>query len=179
MKEFKYFLLTDYEEEEIYLRERHKQGYKLVHVALPGRYTFVECTPEDYVYRLDFNPQNAKEKASYIQMFEDYGWEYIQDMNEYSYFRKKASETKEEENAIFTDNESKLEMLKRIMQRRFVPILVVFFSCFMTQFINLMHEATPYKYGFVIFFGILFVLYMYLFMHVLAGYKRLKEKYKD
>lgn len=179
MKELKYFLLTEYEEEEAYLREKHKQGYKLVHVSLPGVYEFIECTPEDYVYRLDYNPQNNSDKASYIQMFRDYGWEYIQDMNEFSYFRKKANLTNEEENHIFCDNESKMDMLKRIIQRRFLPILIVFLCCFLPQFTSIFHHESPLMYGFMVFFIILLVIYVYLITRVLAGYNRLKKKYED
>lgn len=178
MKEFKYFLLTEYEEEEAYLREKHKQGYKLVKVSLPGIYEFVSCTPEDYVYRLDFNPQSKENKSAYIQMFQDYGWEYLQDMNEYSYFRKKADETKEEENHIFCDNESKLDMLQRIIQKRFLPIIVLFLCCFVPQFTNLFYKESPLMYGLMTFFILLLLLWIYLMIRVLSGYQCLKKKYE-
>lgn len=179
VKEFKYFVLTEYEEEELYLREKHKQGYKLIHVSAPGIYEFVSCTPEDVVYRLDFNPQNKEDKATYIQMFTDYGWEYIQDMNEYSYFRKKVDKINEDENHIFCDNESKMDMLKRIIQRRFLPLIVIFLCCFMPQFTNLLHHESPLAYGFLVFFIILSVLLVYLMARIMGGYNRLKKKYED
>ena len=37
------------------------------------------------IYRIDFNPQKKENRESYLQMFKDYGWEYIQDLNEFSY----------------------------------------------------------------------------------------------
>ena len=112
-------------------------------------------------------------------MFNDYGWEYIQDMNEYSYFRKKASETNEEENHIFCDNESKMDMLKRIIQGRLLPIVVVFLCCFMPQFTNLFHRESPLTYGFLVFFIVFLVLWVYLMTRIMAGYNRLKKKYED
>ena len=100
-KEIKFFTLTEYEEEEQYLRNKHQQGYELVSIFLPGIYTFRKCQPKDVVYRLDYHPNKDQEKNNYIQMFQDYGWEYIQDLNGYSYFRKEASKNNVEENEIF------------------------------------------------------------------------------
>ena len=100
-------------------------------------------------------------------------------MNEYSYFRKKASETNEDENHIFCDNESKMDMLKRIIQRRLLPLIVIFLCCFMPQFTNLLHHESPLAYGFLVFFIILSVLLVYLMARIMGGYNRLKKKYED
>ena len=177
MKEFKCFLLTDYEDEEIYLREKHKSGYKLVKISLPGIYKFEECAPEDYVYRLDFNPQKKEDKDAYIQMFVDYGWEYMQDMNEFSYFRKKADLSNEDENHIFCDNESKMDMLKRIIKMRYLPIILISICC-MLLCINTMNVDTPLKSIFIIYFGIIIGILVTIFVRVYVGYIRLKNKYE-
>ena len=157
LREFHYFLLPDYEKEEEYLREMHKDGWKFTHVTLPGFYHFEPCEPEDVVYRIDFNPQPADKKRDYIRMFEDYGWEYLQDLNEFSYFRKSAMEADTE---IFSDNASKVDMMRRIFTKRMIPILVVFFCCLLSNLTNILRmgitHAEPFEY---VLFGLIFGLF--------------------
>ena len=161
-KEFHYFLLTDYDKEEEFLRKRHKEGWKFLQVKLPGIYYFEKCGAEDVVYRLDFNPQNPSEKQKYIRMFEDYGWEYLQDMNEYSYFRKAAKKGAEKDTEIFSDNESRLAMLKRIFNKRMVPILIVFLLCVFPQVIKMleMEVVSGFDIAFLAVFGAMFAVYL-------------------
>lgn len=178
-KEFHCFLLTDYEKEEEFLRSKHKEGYKFVKVTIPGIYYFEKCEPEDVVYRLDFYPLPLKEKRNYLLMFEDYGWEYMQDMNEFSYFRKSAKNVNEDETHIFSDNESKLDMLKRIFMRRMLPILTIFLICLLPQLGTIMGGEMngPYKVGLFCFWGIGFLLYMGIILHCAVGFYKLKKKY--
>ena len=77
--EIRIFTIADYEEEEVWLREQHRQGWKLVNTNLPVFYHFVKCEPEDVVYRLDY--KNSEEDGNYMQMFQDYGWEYFNSCN--------------------------------------------------------------------------------------------------
>ena len=175
MKQFKFFLISEFDREEVYLREMHKKGYELVHASLPGIYTFKECEPKDVVYRLDFNPLSLKDKLSYIQMFEDYGWNYLQDMNEFSYFRKEANLTNEKENEIFGDNESKLEMIKRITKRKLIPILVLYFCCFFPNLMNTINYGiTPFTYLLILFA----IFIIYIIIRVILGFNRLNIKFK-
>ncbi|MDF2543833.1 MAG: hypothetical protein K0S47_3551 [Herbinix sp.] len=109
----KRFFLADYEEEQIFLQEQHKNGWKLLK-SKGNLYTFEKCRTEDYIYQLDFNLNNKDEEA-YIQIFVDCGWEFIQKMGQWYYFRKLRSEV-DGENTIFSDKESKAEMCKRIVQ---------------------------------------------------------------
>lgn len=87
-KEFHFFVLPEYEEEEKYLCDMAKKGYLFEKVTLPGVYHFKKSEPTNMIYRIDFNPQKKENRESYLQMFKDYGWEYIQDLNEFSYFCK-------------------------------------------------------------------------------------------
>jgi len=118
VREYHCFMLPDYEEEEKFLREKHNAGLAFEKVKSPGFYYFSECEPEDVIYKLDFNPQKEKEEA-YLQMYADYGWEYIQEMNGYNYFKKSAAAAETDgEDEIFNDNESKLDMMQRIFRMR-------------------------------------------------------------
>ena len=178
LREFRYFMLPDYEKEEEYLREMHKDGWKFTHVTLPGNYHFEKCEPEDVVYRIDFNPQSADQKRGYVRMFEVYGWEYLQDLNEFSYFRKPAAEADTE---IFSDNASKVDMMRRVFAKRMVPVLVVFLCCLVPNVVNILRlgitHIRPYEY---ILFGLLYVvfgLYIGIITHCFVGFRRLARKY--
>ena len=65
----RFFTIADYEEEEIWLREMHQKGWKLVKTVIPCFYFFESCTPEDVVYRLDY--KNNGESNDYIKGITD------------------------------------------------------------------------------------------------------------
>ena len=182
-KEFHYFVLTDYEKEEEFLREKHKNGYRLEKVILPGIYYFEKCKPEDVVYKLDFNPKIELERESYVQLYADYGWEYIQDLNEYSYFRKAVEDGMETE--IFSDNASKMEMLKKIFLKRMIPVLVIFLACVLPQLVRLVHiqhlqqwNMDVWQSVWLAFWMVMLVLYMTILGKYLLGFWRLQKKYR-
>ena len=91
-KEFRYFTILEHEKEQEYLRRKGKEGWKFTKASGLGIYHFEESKPEDIVYQLDYNQEGLSHKDEYIRMFEDCGWEYIQDYAGYSYFRKPAAE---------------------------------------------------------------------------------------
>jgi lipopolysaccharide export LptBFGC system permease protein LptF len=133
-KEFRYFTIFNHHKEEEYLRTRHSEGWKFIKVTGIGFYHFERCEPDDVVYQLDYNPQNKNKKSEYIQMFEDCGWEYIQDYVDYSYFRKSSCEMNGSEE-IFNDEQSKADMLGRVFEGRIRPLYVIFAACLLPQFI--------------------------------------------
>ena len=178
-REFHMFLLTDYEEEEEFLRRRHLEGFRFIKVKIPGIYYFEKCPPEDMVYKLDFNPQNHKNKDSYHQMYRDYGWEYIQDLNEYSYFRKAVKEASPEDLEIFNDNTSKLDMLFRIFKLRMLPALAILFLIVIPCLINVLNSPASDITDIVltaIAIG-LFLFYLCVCTHCGIGFYRLRKKY--
>ena len=59
-------------------------------------------------------------------MFEDCGWEYITTYVGYAYFRKPVAQMQQQEE-IFFDDSSKLEMMQRIFKGRMIPMFIVFF----------------------------------------------------
>lgn len=139
-KENRYFNIVQYEQEAAYLREMHKQGWKVVKVTFPGHYTFEACTPQDVVYQLDYNQEGIQHKEEYTRMFADCGWEYLFDFVGYSYFRKPAAEMNGEEE-IFCDDESRLEMMRRIFAGRLLPLLVLFCCVIVPGLIRFGHDA--------------------------------------
>lgn len=61
----------------------HKTGWKFVKVSGLGVYHFEKCTPQDVVYQLDYNKNGLTHKDEYLKMFDDCGWEYMQDYFDY------------------------------------------------------------------------------------------------
>ena len=128
---YRIFTIADYEREALYFREMHAKGWKLRKVSysillFAVKYTFEKCQPEQVSYQLDFYPMEKSERASYLQLFKDCGWEHITDFNSFSYFRKAHSEI--ESNAefeIYNDVAGKLAMVNRILRLRLVPVLLL------------------------------------------------------
>lgn len=162
-KTWKWFSIMDYEKEAEYLGEMHRQGWKLKRVAGFGVYTFESCTPEDVVYQLDYNPEGIEHKGEYIQMFQDCGWEYLQDYVGYSYFRKPVCEMQGEEE-IFCDDASRLDMMKRVFQGRMLPLVCIFFCAILPQLFLQGSQSGRAADILTIVFGILAGLYLLLFL---------------
>jgi len=128
---YRLFTIADYEREALYFREMHAKGFKLRKVSysillFAVKYTFEKCQPEQVSYQLDFYPMEKSERASYLQLFKDCGWEHITDFNSFSYFRKAHSEIESDaEFEIYNDVAGKLAMVNRILRLRLVPVLLL------------------------------------------------------
>lgn len=131
---YRIFTIADYEREALYFREMHAEGWKLKEVTYSNlvvavKYTFEKCQPEQVSYQLDFYPMKKSERASYLQLFKDFGWEHITDFNGFSYFRKLHSGIESDaEFEIYNDAAGKLAVVKRILTMQMLPILLLFFS---------------------------------------------------
>jgi len=175
-KEIKFFNIMQYEKEAAYLRNMHKSGWKFVKMTGIGVYHFVECEPEDVVYQLDYNQEGLKNKEEYVQMFEDCGWEYLQDAFGYSYFRKPATDMQGEEE-IFCDDESRLEMMNRVFKGRLIPLIVLFCCCLLPQMMNSMFiYHSPFLVallgGLVGLYGVIFAVFAYQYVQYRNGGKK-------
>lgn len=167
-RQLKWFTIFEYEKEQAYLREMHRSGWKLANVTGLGMYHFEKCTPQDVIYQLDYNKDGLAHKEDYLKMFEDCGWEYIQDYVGYSYFRKAVADdgTAEE---IFCDEDSRFQMMQRVLKGRMLPLLILFFTVLLPQFINQLFYARHYPIAvftggilamYLVIFGMCFVKYM-------------------
>ena len=171
--EWKYFTIMEYEEEQEYLRQKHQEGWKFIKATGLGIYHFEKCEPEDVVYQLDYNQEGREHMDEYVQMFGDCGWEYISDFFGYSYFRKPADEMGEEE-GIFCDDESRLDMMRRIFRGRMVPVLIIFAGILIPTLIReLAGDGTP-AYGMVAIFVLALVLWAGIFIRYGVKYRQYK-----
>ena len=158
-KQFKYFSIFNYEKEQEYLSEMHRNGWKFLRVTGIGVFHFEECEPADVVYQLDYNKEGHSHKAEYVQMFHDCGWEYIQDYADFSYFRKNVSDMHGDEE-IFCDDASRLALMERIYKGRLLPLVILFSAVEFPQFVfNLLSQ----NYGLAAVLGAIVGLYLWVF----------------
>ena len=185
---YRIFTIADYEREALYFREMHAKGWKLRKVSysillFAVKYTFEKCQPEQVSYQLDFYPMEKSERASYLQLFKDCGWEHITDFNGFSYFRKLHSEIESDaEFEIYNDAAGKLAMVKRILTRRMLPILLLFLAL-LPVFLQSVSGGSSFsweKFLIVIIHSVLLIVYAiqisYIFWSLFQKWKELSDK---
>ena len=174
-KQFRWFTIFEYEKEQEYLRKMHASGWKFVKVTGLGSYHFEECTPRDVIYQLDYNSDGLAHKDEYLQIFRDCGWDYIQDYAGYSYFRKEVGEDGVAEE-IFCDDESRLQMMNRVIKGRMIPLLVLFFAILLPQFVLNLTIYNNYVSAAVS--GAILSVYVTVFATVFVKYNQFRNKVK-
>ena len=175
---FKWFTIFQYKKEQEYLGKMHAKGWKLKSASGLGFYHFVKCEPEEMVYQLDYYQGSNDNKGEYLQMFKDCGWEYLFDHAGYSYFRKSVSNMQGHEE-IFCDDESRLDMMKRVIQGRVITLIPLFCCIVFPNFVRTFNDGDILRktsIGFSVFFGLSFVLYAWIFVYSLVWYLRFKNK---
>ena len=185
---YRIFTIADYEREALYFREMHAKGWKLKEVSYSNlvvavKYTFEKCQPEQMSYQLDFYPMKKSERASYLQLFKDCGWEHITDFNGFSYFRKLHSGIESDtEFEIYNDAAGKLAMVKRILTMRMLPILLLF-SALLPVFSKFVSGGNYFSWEMfliVIIDGVLLIVFAiqisYIFWKLFQKWKELSDK---
>jgi len=180
--------IADYDREALYLRKMHAEGWKLKEVTYSNlvvavKYTFEKCQPEQVSYQLDFYPMKKSERASYLQLFKDCGWEHITDFNGFSYFRKLHSGIESDaEFEIYNDAAGRLAMLKRILTKRMLPILLLFLAL-LPVFSKFVSGGSSFSWVVFLIFIIDWVLLIvfaiqisYIFWSLFQKWKELSDK---
>ena len=110
---FQFFAAWDYEFEEQEFNRMSEQGWQLVSGgSFSQKYEYDDSVV--YRYQLDYN-NDIKDMARYEETFRDAGWERVNStVNDWHIFRKVYDPQKPaEEYEIYTDEQSRVEMLKR------------------------------------------------------------------
>lgn len=175
-RELRFFTIAEWDKEEEYLRMRHREGWKFVNLTVPGYYHFEKCTPEDVIYQLDYNEEGLKHKEEYVQMFRDCGWEYLQDYAGYSYFRKPVAAMKDGEEAIFCDDESRLDMMHRVLAGRYMPLLIILVLVILPNLYDQLHSTDADMPILFLLFFILLLFYLWVVASFLYRYMKLKNR---
>ena len=185
---YRIFTIADYEREALYFREMHAKGWKLRKVSysillFAVKYTFEKCHPEQVSYQLDFYPMEKSERASYLQLFKDCGWEHITDFNGFSYFRKLHSGIESDaEFEIYNDAAGKLAVVKRILIIRMIPILLLFlliFSALLPVFSKFVSGGSSFSWDMFLIVLIDFVLLIIHAIQISYVLWRLSQKWKE
>ena len=176
--------IADYDREALYLSEMHAEGWKLKEVSYSSlvvavKYTFEKCQPEQVVYQLDFYPMKKSERASYLQLFKDCGWEHITGFNGFSYFRKPYSQIESDaEFEIYNDAAGKLAMVKKILTMRMLPILLLFLAL-LPVFSKSVSGGSSFRWEVFLIFIIDWVLLIVFAIQISYIFWRLFQKWKE
>ena len=125
-KTHKWFWDYDYDKQEKFYTEMQAKGWALIKQEREGEVyeqRFEKCEPANVVYKIGYNAEKTG-RGSYIQMFEDYGWEFVGETNDFYCFRKSADGVSPEELDIFSDDGSRLDMAKNAAMA-WLPILLM------------------------------------------------------
>ena len=80
-----------------------------------------------------------------------------------------------EDEGIFCDDSSRLEMMKRVFRGRLLPLLFIFFVVIIPQlFLNASLEGE--KEIFFVIFGMLFLVYIAIFISFVVKYRAFKKR---
>ena len=155
----KIFLLPDYEKEGEYLTKMHSVGWKLEKVCAYSQH-FVKCEPENVIYKLDY-VANGADYPEYIKMYADYGWEHCGRVAGFDYFRRNANGLSEEEMEIFSDPQSKLNMMKRVILRRMTPLLIIFFLTILPNMCLIVINSSHMDKSITLVMSIIYILHCF------------------
>lgn len=169
VKKSKWFWAWQDEKEEDWLREMSKQGYHLNKPVFFGSYEFDLGEPADYIYRLDFNASSNKDLDTYLQLFDDAGWEYLGNLGGWQYFRIKAIAGERPE--IFSDNESKIQKYQRL-----IASLTIFFPVYLIDLVILSKYDSAFMDIVLIFFTIVIILFAVGIFFLVRRIGQLKKK---
>lgn len=125
---FKMFAAWDYEFEEKEYDRMSEKGWQLVNGgSFSQKYAYDDSVI--YRYRLDYN-NDIQDIARYDETFRDAGWERVNStFNGWHVFRKRYDPSlPPEEYAIYTDDQSRAEMLKRWRNLCFIGIGMLLIS---------------------------------------------------
>ena len=168
IRKFKWFWAWQDEAEEDWLREMANNGWHLVGIGFPTIYTLKAGEPADYVYRLDYRAHWKMEKEDYLNLFQDSGWEYVQEMAGWHYFRKLSQPGEEME--IYTDAESKIEKYQRLLAFLGILALPLVFSM-----INFRDPPYAWFSPIQVIIALIFLLYIYALIRILVRINELKR----
>ena len=176
MKKIIWKAYMDYEKEEAWLNKLSAQGLAFTNYFF-FRYTFADCRPGEYVYRIELlqNSVEHAESKKYISFMAENGVEHIASWIRWVYFRKKAENGSFD---IYSDIDSRLAHYRRI-GALWWPLICLDLLLGISQFISGMnyelHGTNIGAFPFL-FNGILLLcLGVIFFIQLIALRKKIKK----
>jgi hypothetical protein len=117
---FRWLLPWNDENEERWLAEQARSGWRLRKVGCFGGYTFERSAPTEVVYRIDVGPPKGRDRSEYFGLFSDAGWEHLGNRGLWQFFSREATDGSAPE--IYTDTSSRIGKYRRIVA--FMAIMV-------------------------------------------------------
>ncbi len=161
----KWFWAWDFDKEEAWLNEMAAKGLGLVSVGF-ARYEFEDCIPGEYSFRIELLEQFPDHPVSrkYIEFIEETGAEQVGSIMKWVYFRKKTADGPFD---LFSDNQSRIKHLQRIILLLFIVAIVNIISgCYNLLLVFLWHS----------YVNLLGLLNLLLAAGILCGTLRLLKK---
>jgi len=122
-------VFPDSEREEPFLNEMSQKGWHLIKTNFFYCF-FQKGEPLDYQYRMEFIGKKQENEA-YMQLLQDVGWEIVDtrrdELGTWAYCRKLRSN--EDTLELYTDQESKLELIRRIRRAYWRMIGIALLVC--------------------------------------------------
>ncbi len=168
-RKFKWFWAWQDEAEEAWMRKMSNEGWHLSGIGFPTIYNFKFGEPKDYVYRLDYRSHWKMDKEDYLQLFLDSGWEYVEEMAGWHYFRKLARPGEDLE--IYTDAESKIEKYQRLLAFLGILMLPLVFTIFSLR----NSPSGGWMSIFQVISPLIFALYVYAIVKIWIRINQLKR----
>ena len=184
---FKYYTIADWEREQNWLTEMASQGWRFLKTN-GFFYTFERREPENVAYRLDYSGLREGDRGDYYAMLRDYGWEYLQDINGFSYFRKPADGVSKEELELFSDGESRIKMIKKFLVAKMPLIYLLYIAAILISaerycdvLKKLLHGESLQSGEVMILLTLAFMTSMLIFVTVqsVRAYRRIKQEYQN
>ena len=79
---------------------------------------------------------------------------------------------------IFSDNESRLNLIDHVIKTRLLPIMIIFLCCVLPNFLRSIETNDPLADVFTVFFGVMALLELYLLIYCGLKLQKLRKKYK-
>ena len=176
---FKIFLPWQDEQEEKWLVEMSVNGWRLKSTS-PYLYTFNQTEPERIVYRLDYKQTLDKDYQEYLNIFKDAGWELAAVMSNWHYFRIQPQNQAVPE--IFNSDRAKAQKYRRLLYG-LMPFFILFIVLFprtvnfeslrIGTFLGILYTFA------MILMGILFILWIFIFIKLLLKIRRLESHMRE
>lgn len=166
-------------EEENWLSEQNKNGWKFKSLKYCCLYTFEKCESENIVYKLDIRKEKITE--DYLQLYKDYNWEYCGRHYGWNYFRKMGSNVEvPEDRELFSDDESKIDMIKNIFKNKIKPLILLFFAVIIPNLLDI-NNIRKSLLGSIVYKTLILsaILYVYIFIKFGLKLRQLKKRNKS
>ena len=164
---WRFFTPDDYDKEEEFLTDMSRQGWHFKSLRL-FVYEFEKGQPINYTYKLDYKNDKKTDMSNYRAMYEDCGWENVFEFpvplrgGAWEYFRKR---TDSGDDQLFTDNQSKIDLLVRI-RRTYAAVGLFFLGINMVNFANFIRIIERGYTGSMIFILVIYTLLIFLFVKI-------------